>query len=667
MSDLERVQIFPPVLSGRSAGYQPEDIQELVPERCLQLQAHLQLGNTYGAIELPRELCPPGQRSRAHRYLDIRGSLSGNVPNEAIDPLVHWLTRYALLVFSVPSSRRGHLQPNSALAVVRRVTKMVVFSAKAAADAGRPVLGDFVSVLASGRVPKNLGRDASQRWLRELDRMCYLRAQGLWKYGPAALSQLDQSDLFDPVASNAGPLTWEPLPDVFVAEAGGHACWVIDQLGEALLDCATQLIAVLAVDTTMYSVSYQRTCRTVMARQLLAKYEWLSPDGQAIDRLPFALERTPTGTSITWPPTTSDDVLSFLGLLQFSHMFVFLLSTGARVSETMSLESDCLSGTHPEVTAIGRTYKLISRVGGELREWPLCKRGEFVIRQQVDLRAVTEAWHSMARVGAVSADHANKSIWSSASSDGIMENSVNRMFTYWVRALGLEGLLSGKKIHSHRFRKTVARLIALAVVGAPKILMDLFGHKSIDMTLHYILADPRIRAEVAQVAKAQTVMLAKEVIDESADLGGPAGVRIRLAVANERARLGRDFHASDLAGMAEILTLGGKTWQIVRPGVICIKSVYEHGACTGRAGLPATDSCRSTCSHRLERAFLKEDVDAAINQAVGLYKQATEVGDEIMSEQWAGQILANLVRFPDLQAKWSKHAVVTSLEGAHYA
>ncbi|SDJ62871.1 hypothetical protein SAMN05216338_105715 [Bradyrhizobium sp. Rc2d] len=55
--------------------------------------------------------------------------------------------------------------------------------------------------------------------------------------------------------------------------------------------------------------------------------------------------------------------------------------------------------------------------------------------------------------------------------------------------------------HMHRWRHTVARLVALSVVGAPKVLFDLFGHKDIEMTLYYMMSDPTIADEALLVAK----------------------------------------------------------------------------------------------------------------------------------------------------------------------
>src|SRR6185503_16213654 len=131
-----------------------------------------------------------------------------------------------------------------------------------------------------------------------------------------------------------------------------------------------------------------------------------------------------------------------------------------------------------------------------------------------------------------------------------------------VKVFGLTEEFGEGKLHAHRFRKTTARLIALAIVGAPKILMDLFGHKQIGMTLHYILADPTIRAEMLEVARAQTIMLAKTAITQADECGGPAAEKLQAAVKAERFRMGSDFGEDSVQALAETLTINGRNWQL---------------------------------------------------------------------------------------------------------
>jgi hypothetical protein len=61
-----------------------------------------------------------------------------------------------------------------------------------------------------------------------------------------------------------------------------------------------------------------------------------------------------------------------------------------------------------------------------------------------------------------------------------------------VKHLGLSHLTGDDRAHVHRWRHTVARLVALSVVGAPQVLFDLFGHRDLDMTLRYMLSAPKM-------------------------------------------------------------------------------------------------------------------------------------------------------------------------------
>ena len=55
---------------------------------------------------------------------------------------------------------------------------------------------------------------------------------------------------------------------------------------------------------------------------------------------------------------------------------------------------------------------------------------------------------------------------------------------------GLDDLLSGRYPHTHRFRKTIARLVVLTLTGAPKILQELFRTliDNDDIALHSVVS-----------------------------------------------------------------------------------------------------------------------------------------------------------------------------------
>lgn len=126
----------------------------------------------------------------------------------------------------------------------------------------------------------------------------------------------------------------------------------------------------------------------------------------------------------------------------------------------------------------------------------------------------------------------------------------------------------------------------------------------------------------------------------------------------ERVRLGRDLGADDIRQLAEILTLSGQSWALVRPGVICTKLPGSSGPCTKKVGRPEPSRCRWGCDHRLEEAYLRDDIDRSIAEAVRLYELEVADDNEMGQEFWAGQILAHLRRFDDIHRKWAPNSTV---------
>jgi integrase len=453
--------------------------------------------------------------------------------------------------------------------------------------------------------------------------------------------------------------------------------WIARTLGPALLECA-QGVAARFKECEDAFVKWKRITNkkamrgkkpvtaTTVIRKYIAQFQWRQPDGALLSELPFRmLGLSPGQRDMTWPPRTYSEVKELLKTLQTAHLFIFLLSTGGRISETLSLREGCIVESAQGIyTANGKTYKLVFDNAGATRDWPLPEMALHAISQQEKLSVALTA------IGRMDLTHAQKrdrqttgSIWKSVGFQGKgFKASYNYSMRRTMAVLNLSEWMDDDPLSAHRFRKTIARLIALAMVGAPKILMDLFGHKSIEMTLHYILTDPGIRSEMAEVAKAQTIMLATDAVREAEILGGPAAAAVRGAAAAERVRLGADFGEEDLRRLAETLTFGGRTWQLVRPGVICTKGPQQTGPCNRSLGHPEPSRCRSSCGHRLEQSFLREDTDRALAQAVEFLEAAQAEDDPIAVEMWHGQILAHLPRFPDLAQKWRCHPAIARLE-----
>ncbi len=258
-------------------------------------------------------------------------------------------------------------------------------------------------------------------------------------------------------------------------------------------------------------------------------------------------------------------------------------------------------------------------------------------------------------------------------------DELNQALRSYARALGMETAPGGQNLRSHRFRKTLARLVALALTQAPMILMDIFGHRCIEMTLYYILSDKDLRAEIETVFRELRVMRATEVVEkmveadlapneiDSAELGGYGGLAaesIHNAIDTHRQRLhraGSDWGAESAFELAELLTLQGEAWEQVRTGVICTKLPGEAGPCNKSKGRPEPSKCSSRCDHRLEETFLREDVDGAIGDCLTSYLKAIADEESLTAAHWAAQIRAHVPRFTDLQNKWMQNATVHAL------
>ena len=388
--------------------------------------------------------------------------------------------------------------------------------------------------------------------------------------------------------------------------------------------------------------------------------------------------------------------MALLGIVQVAHYFIVALSMGARQSEALGLQRDCVSfAADGRTYANGRTYKLVERHEGEFRDWQLPDVAAEAIEQQV--RVVSLGEHiayinpdtSIKNTKSVMTENASNHLWAQLSSAARSDSKdplrdINKALVSFARALCMDTAPGGQNLRSHRFRKTLARLVALALTQAPKLLMEVFGHKSIEMTLYYILTDKDLRAEIETVSRELRVMRAKEVVErmvesdlagkgtDGGDLGGYGGlgaVSVMSAIGVHRERVhrrGEQWGAKNVLELAELLTLQGKAWEQVRAGVLCTKLPGEAGPCNKSKGRPEPSKCQSSCGHRLEEAFLREDVDGSIRESLVAYEQALADDEMLTSAHWAAQVRAHVPRFPDLCEKWMKNATVQTLMGSEH-
>lgn len=491
-----------------------------------------------------------------------------------------------------------------------------------------------------------------------------------------ASPEIDRKGRKAPTLDPDDERSWQALPDAFVAGCGWRVAWLIRNLGPTLLS-ALEAVANLGQPPMNRKgrahvgrgfTELQRDRRDDVVRQ----WDWSLPEA-----VPFGLRiarRVNPGRSLrdgpelsefSWPPQTFHEILLLTNLLQTAHSFVMMLSAGPRATEVLSYEEDCIEesdGSQPRIK--GRTYKLEKAEAGKERDFPAPAFVLLAARQQQRLaRAIkalaadgeersfgTHLWVQVTTIG--------------ASKQGTALKDLNYSLASMVKTLDLGHLLDDENpsCHTHRFRKTLARLVALALVNAQMILMDCFGHEDPEMTLiRYILSDRRIHADVIRVQKELVIMLAEDSITAADELGGVAGGRVRHERDLALTRLGKDeLDPQDIRELAETLTLDGRSWVVVGPGIICALPQGSSGPCSRRQGGRNPAYCKSECDHQILTAFNKTETDDSIAFMVEQLGIATSEENSLMIAQWRGQITAWLYRWRDVYEKWSTHELISS-------
>ena len=114
-------------------------------------------------------------------------------------------------------------------------------------------------------------------------------------------------------------------------------------------------------------------------------------------------------------------------------------------------------------------------------------------------------------------------------------------------------------------------------------------------------------------------------------------------------RMGEMEFDSELRETAEVLTYEGKTWSLVREGVICTKGLGQHGPCTKGRGAPDPGGCRTSCDHRFELSIAKEQCTETLRALIREREAAEAGGLEMVIENLDGQIIAELKRWPEVR------------------
>lgn len=547
-----------------------------------------------------------------------------------------------------------------------------------------------------------------------------------------------------------------PLPDSYVAEMGSKSLWIIRELGPNLLVIAEQFLQIWeSTDDLAISPGGVEQRRNSEVVKYLQCYAWRDSTGSQIACPPFgirlwtntfhidresspepALEPCLTAVEqendyvsmhsseidvepvelLEWPPRNFRHIVGLMATLQCAHLFVAAMSTASRRMELVSFERDCVVRARDGTTfARGRTFKLVERHEGVLRDWILPEIAVDAIEQQTRLANLAELIgpqepERTSDNRPVPPPEGGAHLWVQ---NGLGRGdrtkpltNVNHALITYASTLGMSTRPGGQKMRSHRFRKTVARLAALALTDAPMILMQVFGHKSVEMTLYYILTDKDLQIEVETVRRELKIMRGVTVVDSLAaaaaamtgaaqetreviakasgepsaspargsavrlpyaGYGGPAAPKLFEAV-KERVmsmhRTGREWGASDSYETAYFLTEAGITFTMPRDGVFCTKGFTQPAACTGKRGKTNPGNCQADCGHRLELASRRSQLDTSLARLVALYEEAVGEGHGLLAAGLAKKVREALLPFEDIREKWMDHTTVRAIVAA---
>ena len=432
----------------------------------------------------------------------------------------------------------------------------------------------------------------------------------------------------------------QPFPDDFVTEFLRRAMWIQDNVADRLLDALERDLDV----AKKYAHRTGPDTEAVKKERLAAILDgdWSDGKGKPLPRLLYPIRQVvpgdPETMSTAWPPRNLKSFNIACGILQGCDLGVVNACTGARSSEVLAAKDVPLGELRDRYYS--RTFKLVEEIGGKERDWPL---------HPVAVRAV----EIQSRLSRLLRPEGTDHLWVAMKGDHGPLNSANSSFGRTVGYLGLSGLLGDGSSHVHRWRHTVARLVALSIVGAPKVLFDLFGHKNVEMTLHYMMSSPDIADEAMKVAKETTYAMVQEAVVEALDerTSGAAseGLREHLPKAM---RLGEEvYDTENLRKTAEILSFDGTCWALVREGVICTKGPGQYGPCTKGRGMPDPGACRTSCEFRLETAAAERQCEETVVALVRERAGAAAEGMEMVVANLDGQIVAELNRWDGVRAR----------------
>lgn len=670
--------------------FRVEDIQTLGRDDLLAAQMLAGHGDIWGLWQTPKAY---GRTQKNRASIDLASRLRHFLAKDQaiaacdtllLDEGVLVLARWALLVRMVPSTRfkraTARLKPTTlATKLYSHLPRLAarVITRKLAA----PHATGFFSCLT----------DADQREFEarmelrvELERLYTLLARGLWNDTPPLpdIGRTTNPSQQPDRPAQPGIEPYPPLPDAWLAESGPRVLWIVQDLGPNLLRLLEAMPdAIKDLDWSRSETNIGQQTRAAIADHLAA-HPWLDRSGRRLAP-PFTL-CTCNGkygaNTEEWPPRTWEQISTLSVTVQAAHIFLTLLACAGRIGEVATLTRACIDivqdGKH---YLNGNTYKLSGNLFGDARQWPappiLCQ----VLGQQGRLAA---AWDWLPRrldEGLPAAPRFGEALWVSIGSSSAGEDAdvqFSGALQSLAKRLDMDCRPGGKLVHAHRFRKTIARLAGVALFNSPLVLKRLFGHKSIEMTLHYMLCDEGVREEAEKVLRELRIMHCVEALEEihhaiANDLplpgnGGAGAARLAAAVRNTEAELeqgGRTWREGSAYDLACLLTMQGQGWRLIKENIVCSKAPGEDGLCQKKRskGEPNTANCQPQCDNRIVFARKRRDVDLSIEQYLDIARQARDDGQLLVLASVMQNMQDEWANFADLEQRYRANPEVQAL------
>lgn len=646
----------------------PMGIKSMQRAELVALQERLGYGNVWREWQIPSEWAPPTYGSAGARTIRL--------PDNTAEGDAAWteLLKFALIRSLVPGKKFGVPKPISVFNELRTATQIA-----GELTSLNPSRGDWWGRLTEEELILRKG----PRGKALSKSLAYLHRQGYIHDCPSGRvmdGEVERNRKGEPAPKN--PLEsekqWQPLPDEFTGQCGQRALWVIKNMGQSLLlllesGVKLQLSNAAAAEGRIKSAS-ALNARLV---DLVRGWTWTDSSGAAIHALPFTLHikrktnhysninssRPDLYEDFSWPPRTWGEVMQLVALLQGCHLWVLLLASGPRASTVLSYHVNCLEPCSDGHRLSATLYKTPRQRKGRVRNWPAPPVVVHTMEQQIRLANAIKSSNPDSQ--AAQGSH----LWvqthrthTTKGGVGSRMHDVNDPLEALVRRFGIRHLLdpSNPRIHSHRFRKTLARIVALTLTNAQMILMDCFGHDDPEMTLRrYILSDPAIIADVQRVQRELVILMAQEAIESAHELGGAAGAAVRDAKTRYmRLHSKSSLDPQDVFELAEALTMQGMDWVVVMPGVICTLPVGFTGPCASGRGQRDPANCQSGCHNQILSAYHQTECDDMVRYIIEQLQRAVDEEADLMISLWCGQLNNWLYRWSSVFKAWASHPLV---------